>query len=137
MLLIRTGVLITILFLSACASTNNQDKKFFVGQNIKSIILRLGTPDQTLHMPGGHTRYVFMTHPRNTFTTPPSPFTSVIITPQGKAIGVPTPTQPSLPNFKQPACTITLETNQQNQIIDSHITGTCNDFESPLQRYLF
>jgi hypothetical protein len=129
MSLIRTSLLLcSILCLNACAflsdyHSNQQNKPLWKDWKNQTVFQRLGRPDQILSLPNGHTLYVYMTQPRNTFVTPSSP-TQVIVTPHGKAIGIPAPLQPPIPDSNDMDCSIVLEANQQGMIINSEVSGT-------------
>jgi hypothetical protein len=122
---IHVSLAIAIL-LTGCASGPSQDATnaaHWKGENIQTIIAKLGTPNQILHEAGGRTLYIYMRLPPNTFTAPQPPVTQVIVTPHSKAIGVSIPTHQPLQNTDEFNCTTTLETNQRGVVMNASEQG--------------
>jgi hypothetical protein len=126
MVLIRASLVIAILLLTGCASSIAEDAANtarWKGENIQTIIAKLGTPNQILHEPDGHTLYIYMTLPPNTFTAPEPPVTPVIALPHGKAIGIPIPTHQPMQYNDEVNCTRTLETNHNGVVVNASEQG--------------
>jgi hypothetical protein len=123
---IHASLAVIVLLVTGCASGPDQDATnatHWKGGNIQTIMTKLGTPNQILHEANGHTLYIYMALPPNTFSAPQPPVTTVIVTPHGKAIGVPIPSHQSPQNSDEFNCTMTLETNQHDIVVNASEQG--------------
>jgi hypothetical protein len=129
MRLLHVNTAIAALLLTACSAVGHQDiSKLarFKGASMQEVIAELGAPDQILHEPGGHTLYVYMTRTANTFVAPALPYNPVLVTPQGKTIGIPIPPHAPMQDLNQFKCMATFETDTHGKVFGTTSQGNCD-----------
>lgn len=116
-------MLIILLFLSACATTNSyyQAIQSWQGSSILELTKRWGQADTTIPTPNGNVDYVYTTVTKKSYPSNDRRLTAVS-TAQGKPALVPAP-QRIETTIGSLNCTTVFEVNPQNRIVSVKATG--------------
>lgn len=114
-------LLATILFLTACAETNNQRITHWQGKSVDDLTAKMGAPTSISKTPNGNTYYIYTIQQKN--NTLASVPTVGVSTSGRKPVVIVQPPEP--PSHLIESCTIIVEVDSKNIIRSERTAGAC------------